>query len=81
MGIAGFFLPKLVANMKPSIEIKRNCENVMMFPLPGNRLQITIIHNYFSIGITSKPQPAIFEMHRLMTERHAFKVKCNLKCK
>ncbi len=40
-GMTGFLVPNLVAKMKPSMEMKRNCENVMMLPLPGNSLQQT----------------------------------------
>ncbi len=39
-GMAGFFVPNLVAKMNPSMEINRNCEKVMMLPLPGNSLKV-----------------------------------------
>lgn len=39
MGIAGFFLPKLVSKRNPSSAMKANCENVIIFPEPGYSLK------------------------------------------
>lgn len=37
-GIAGFFLPKCVSKMKPSIAMNKNWAKVTMLPQPGNSL-------------------------------------------
>lgn len=38
MPIRGLTVPNFDVNIKPSNDIRRNCENVIRFPLPGSSL-------------------------------------------
>jgi len=36
----GLTVPHLDVNKNPSMDMKRNCENVIRFPLPGSSLKL-----------------------------------------
>lgn len=44
----GFLVPNFAVNMKPCNAIKRNCENVIKFPMPGSSLKLKIVHSNYT---------------------------------